>query len=145
MSNIFDMENRMSRITFQEKMLYAQLVAILGIVFFYAHYLVHAAPGHHYFHALLIVVAFLFASINTFARRRSGNVVEDERDRAVSAIGTYWSNIILWVGLLSILVMYWDHGGVRSASHLVGILFHLLVLAAIVRIIRELIAYRMAS
>jgi hypothetical protein len=33
----------------------------------------------------------------------------------------------------------------RSANFLIGILFHLLVLAGSVRIIRELVAYRMAA
>ena len=69
-------------------------------------------------------------------------MVEDERDRSIAAIGTRWSNLILWIGLVAILVMYWDHGGLRSQAHMIGIVFHLLVLAAAVRIIRELVAYR---
>jgi uncharacterized membrane protein len=97
------------------------------------------------FHALLLVLLFLFASVRTFFRRRSGSVVEDERDRSIAAIGSRWSNIILWLGLVAILVLYWDHGSMRSANFLIGILFHLLVLAGSVRIIRELVAYRMAA
>ena len=135
----------MSRFSFQEKMLWAQLLGLAVVVVFYAHYLVQAGPGHHYFHALLIVVMLFFASMQTVLRRGSGNVVEDERDESIAAIGTWWSNMILWIGLLSILVMYWDNGGVHSAGKLVGILFHLLVLAGLVRIIRELVAYRMAA
>ena len=134
----------MSRLSFQEKMLWAQLVGIAVIVAFYAHFLVHSGPGHHYFHALLLVLLFLFASVRTFLRRRSGSVVEDERDRSIASIGASWSNIILWLGLLVILILYWDHGSMRSANYLIGILFHLLVLAGSVRIIRELVAYRMA-
>jgi hypothetical protein len=80
-----------------------------------------------------------------FVGRRSSKVVEDERDRAVAAIGTRWSNMTLWLGLVVILVIYWDHGSLRSASFLMGILFHLLVLAGFVRIIRELVAYRMSA
>ena len=135
----------MSRLSFQEKMLWAQLVGIVIVVVFYGHFLVHSGPGHHYFHALLIVLLFLFATMRTFLRRRSGNVVEDERDRSIASIGARWSNIILWIGLVAILVMYWDHGSMRSANFLIGILFHLLVLAGSVRIIRELVAYRMAA
>jgi uncharacterized membrane protein len=145
MSNIFDTEIFMSRFSFQEKMLWAQLVGIVTVVVFYAHFLQHSGPGHHYFHALLIVLLFLFASMRLFLRRRSGNVVEDERDRSIASIGARWSNIILWLGLVTILVMYWDHGSMRSANFLIGILFHLLVLAGSVRIIRELVAYRMAA
>src|SRR5438034_688281 len=105
MSNIFDTENSMSRLSFQEKMLWAQLLGIVVVVAFYAHYLLHSHPGHHYFHALILVLLFLFASVRTFFRRRSGNVVEDERDRSIAAIGARWSNIILWFGLIIILVL----------------------------------------
>jgi uncharacterized membrane protein len=139
------MERSMSRLTFQEKMLWGQLAGILVVVGFYLLFLAHSGPGHHYFHAVLIVLLFLFASVRTFVRRRSRNVVEDERDRAVASIGTRWSNIILWLGLVLILVMYWDHGSMRSANFLIGVLFHLLVLAGGARIIRELVAYRMSA
>src|SRR5215469_12415773 len=134
----------MSRLSFQEKMLWAQLLGILVVGVFYAHYLVHANPGHHYFHAVVLALLFLFGSARIFARRRSAGVVEDERDRSIASIGARWSNIILWIGLIVILVLYWDHGSMRSAHLIVGILFHLLLLAGSARIIRELVAYRMS-
>jgi uncharacterized membrane protein len=134
-----------SRLSFQEKMLWAQLVGIVVVVVFYGHYLVHAGPGHLYFHALLLLLLFLFGAVRLIARRRSGNVVEDERDRSIALIGARWSNVILWLGIVLILVLYWDHGGMRSAHFVIGILFHLLVLAGSVRVIRELVAYRMSA
>jgi hypothetical protein len=145
MSNIFDMENPMSRLSFQEKMLWAQLAGLAVVSAFYVHFLAHAAPGHHYFHAVLIGLLFVFVFFRIIMRRGSGNVVEDERDRSIAALGTRWSNIILWVGLVAIMVMYWDHGGVRSASFIVNLIFHLLLLAGLVRILRELVAYRRAA
>jgi uncharacterized membrane protein len=135
----------MSHLSFQEKMLWAQLLGIVIVVLFYGHFLVHSGPGHHYFHALLIILLFLFATVRTYLRWRSRNVVEDERDRSIACIGTRWSNVILWLGLVVILVMYWDHGSMRSANFLIGIIFHLLVLAGSVRIIREIVAYRMSA
>ena len=137
----------MSRLGFQEKMLWARFagVMVMVVVGFYLRYLAHSAPGNHYFHAVVIVLLFLLASVRTFARWRSRNVIEDERDRAVAAIGTRWSNNILWAGLVVILVLYWDHGSIRSAAYLIGILFHLLLVAALVRIIRELVAYRKSA
>jgi len=135
----------MSRLGFHEKMLWAQFVGVLAVVGFYMHYLAHSAPGHHYLHAVLIVLLFLFASVRMFVRWRSKSVIEDERDRAVASIGTRWSNNILWLGLVIILVLYWDLGNMRSASFLIGILFHLLLVAALARIIRELVAYRMSA
>jgi len=145
MSTIFDMEKPMARLTFQEKMLWAQLAGILVVVVYYAHFLAHSTPGYHYFHAVVIVLLLLFASVRMFVRRRSSNVVEDERDVAVASIGTRWSNMILWLGLVLILVLYWDNGSMRSASFLIAILFHLLILAGLARIIRELVAYRMSA
>jgi len=135
----------MSRLSFQEKMLWAQLLGIVVVVVFYGRYLVHAGPGHHYFHALVLLLLFLFGSVRLIARRRSGNVVEDERDHSIASIGARWSNVILWLGIVLILVLYWDQGSVRSTHFVIGILFHLLVLAGSVRIIRELVAYRMSA
>lgn len=135
----------MSRLSFQEKMLWGQLAGILAVVGFYGRFLVHSGPGHHYFHVVVIVLLFLFATVRIFVSKRSGNVVEDERDRAVASIGARWSNIILWLGLVVILVLYWDHGSMRSANLIIGVLFHLLILAAVTRIIRELVAYRASA
>jgi uncharacterized membrane protein len=134
----------MSRLTFQEKMLWGQLAGVLAVVGFYGRFLVHSEPGHQYFHVVVIVLLFLFATVRIFVSKRSGNVVEDERDRAVASIGARWSNIILWLGLVVILVLYWDQGSMRSAHLIIGVLFHLLILAAVTRIIRELVAYRMS-
>lgn len=135
----------MSRLSFQEKMLWAQLLGIIAVVVFYGHYLVHSGPGHHYFHAVVLILLFLFATVRIIARRRSGNVVEDERDRSIASIGARWSNVILWLGIVIILILYWDHGSMNSAHFIIGILFHLLVLAASVRVIREIVAYRMSA
>ena len=134
----------MQRLGFQEKMLGAQLLGLGVVGAFYVRYLAHSGPGHHYFHALVLVLLFLFGTVRMIARR-SGDVVKDERDQAIAAIGTRWSNLILWIGLVTILVMYWDHGGVRSGHDVIGILFHLLLLAGLARIARELVAYRMAA
>ena len=133
----------MSKFSFQEKMLWVQLAGILVLGGFYVH-LVHA-PGPHYFHAVLIVALLLFALVRWLARRRSGNVVEDERDRSIACQGARWSNNVLWLGLIVILVAYSDHGDFRSSPFLIGILFHLLLLAGLVRIVREMVAYRRAA
>src|SRR6201995_349610 len=137
MSNIFDTEKfAMSRLTFQERMLWAQLLAILAVGVFYAHFLVHAGPGHHYFHALVLGLLLVFGSVRFVARRRAGNVV-DERDRSIASS---WTNVILWVGLVLILVLYWDHGSIRSAAFVIGLIFHLLLLAGVARIVRQPLA-----
>jgi uncharacterized membrane protein len=135
----------MSRLSFQEKMLWAQLLGIFATIVFYAHHVQHSAPGHHFLHGFVFILLFLFASVRFIARRSSSNVVEDERDRSIATIGTRWSNVILWIGLVLILVVYWDHGTLRSPALLIGILFHLLVLAGVARIVRELVAYRMSA
>ncbi len=126
-------------------MLWAQLAGILAVAAFYVRFLVDAGPGRHYFHAVLLVLLFLFGAVSLVARRRNDHVVEDERDRSIAATGARWSNTILWIGLVVILVLYWDRGSMRSAHLLVGVLFHLMLLAGCARIARELIAYRMSA
>jgi hypothetical protein len=144
MSNIFDMEPDMSRLSFQEKLLYVQFACALIVGVFYAHFLIHTPPGTHRVHALVIILTLLFVSLRSILRRGSGNVVEDERDRLIDGIGGRWSNFVLSIGIGAMLLMYWDHGALRSPAHTIDLLFHLLLLSAIVRIIRQLIAYRMA-
>ena len=134
----------MSKFSFQEKMLWVQLAGLLVLGGFYAHMWQHS-HGPHYFHAVLIVALLLFALVRWLARRRSGNVVADERDRLIACQGARWSNNVLWLGLIVILVAYSDHGDFRSSPFLIGILFHLLLLAGLVRIVREMVAYRRAA
>ena len=134
----------MSKFSFQEKMLWVQLAGLLVLGGFYVHMWEHS-QGPHYFHAVLIVALLLFALVRWLARRRSGNVVEDERDRSIACQGARWSNNVLWLGLIVILVAYSDHGDFRSADFLIGILFHLLLLAGLVRIVREMVAYRRSA
>jgi hypothetical protein len=62
----------------------------------------------------------------------------------IESIGGSWSNLVLSIGIGSILIMFWEHGRPDNARHLVDILFHLLGLSMAVRIIRQLVAYRMA-
>ncbi len=138
----------MSRLTFQERMLWAQLARHPGRRRLLCALPQQRPPGHHYFHALILGLLLVFGSVRFVARRRAGNVVgagsvvEDERDRSIASIGARWSNVILWVGLVLILVLYWDRGSIRSAAFVIGLIFHLLLLAGIARIVRELVAYR---
>jgi hypothetical protein len=144
MSNIFDTEATMSRLSFKEKMLWVQLAGVVIVGGYYIHFLTRT-HGHHYFHAIILILLLLFGLVRLLAKRRSGNVVQDERDGAISCQGARWSNNVLWLGLLLILVAYWDHGSLRSADFIIGLIFHLLLLAALVRIVRELVAYRMSA
>jgi hypothetical protein len=131
-------------LTFQEKFLYGQLVLLIAVFFFYAHFLRHAAPGTYPVRTILLFVAFLVAFYHSGYRRKSGNTITDERDAMIDGIGGIWSNIVLSIGIGSILVMFWEHGRPDNARHIVDILFHLLGLSMAVRIIRQLVAYRMA-
>jgi protein-S-isoprenylcysteine O-methyltransferase Ste14 len=134
----------MSRLSFKEKMLWVQLAGVVIVGGYYIHVLTRT-HGHHYFHAIILILLLLFGLVRLLAKRRSGNVVQDERDGAISCQGARWSNNVLWLGLLLILVAYWDDGSLRSADFIIGLIFHLLLLAALVRIVRELVAYRMSA
>ena len=128
--------------SYQEKSLYAQLVATLALTAFYIHFLVHSQTGNHWSHAVILGLILLLLFFQFIARRGSGNTVLDERDRRIRSLGDQWGLAILYIGILITLVAYWDHGALQSAHHLIGLLFHLLILSLFVRIIRQLVAYR---
>jgi hypothetical protein len=128
--------------SYQEKSLYAQLVAVLALTAYYIHFLAYSHAGYHWSHAVilgLIIAVLIFLSI---ARRGTGNTVTDERDRRIRALGAHWGLAVLYIGITITLVAYWDHGNFQSSHHLIGLLFHLLILSLFVRIIRQLVAYK---
>jgi drug/metabolite transporter (DMT)-like permease len=131
-----------STLGFHEKILYGQLVLLIVVFFFYAHFIRNAAPGTYSVRTIPLFAAFLFACYTSWYRRKSGNTVSDERDAMIEGIGATWSNLVLSIGVGSILIMFWEHGRPDNVRHLVDILCHLLGLSIAVRIIRQLVAYR---
>jgi hypothetical protein len=131
-------------LTFQEKVLYAQLALLAAVFFFYIHFLRHAAPGTYPVRWVPLFAGFLFACYRSNYRRKSGDVVTDERDDMIDGIGGRWSNMALSIGIGSILIMFWEHGRPDNVRHLIDLLFYLLGLSMAVRIIRQLVAYRTA-
>ena len=138
MSNIFDTEKFMS---FQEKLLYAQLTGLIALLVFYAHFLQHA-HGPHYLHAFFLIAFLLLITFRFIIRRNAGNTTSDERDAHSEGLGARWGSIFFNVGIVLILIAYWDHGSFNNATILINLLFHVLLFANAARIIRQLIAYR---
>jgi len=138
MSNIFDTEPPMS---FQEKLLYAQLTGLIALLVFYAHFLQHA-HGPHYLHAFFLIAFLLLITFRFIIRRSAGATISDERDAQIEGLGARWGSIFFNVGIVLILIAYWDHGSFNNATILINLLFHVLLFANAARIIRQLIAYR---
>jgi hypothetical protein len=134
---------KLDALSLQEKVLYAQIVLLVAVVFFYAFFVRSAAPGTYPVHTIPLFVAFLFVCLRS-RFRKSGDVFADERDERIEGIGARWSNILLAGGIGSILIMYCEHGRPDSVAHLIDILFYLLAASMALRIVRQLVAYRMA-
>jgi hypothetical protein len=135
----------MSSLTYQEKVLYGEFAAVIAAIVFYIHFIRVAPPGTYSIHAILLFVAMLLFLYRSFYHRRSGDIVTDERDAMISGLGAQWGNLILAVGVASILVMFWEHGRPESVQRMVDRLFFLLMLSIGARIVRQLVAYRMAA
>ena len=135
----------MSTLTYQEKVLYGELVAVIAAVIFYIHFIRIAPPGAYPIHGFLLFFAMLLFFYRSFYHRRSGDTVTDERDAMISGLGAQWGNLILAVGVASILVMFWEHGRPEFVQRMVDHLFYLLMLSIAARIVRQLVAYRMAA
>ena len=94
----------------------------------------------------LIVLQIILQSIIAISSR---NRLTDERDRVVEARGYRAGYFALVTGVLVTLTLLWGHavfgfanpGG--DAVHLVNVLFGALVLAELVKIITQLVSYRM--
>jgi len=138
MSNIFDTEKFMS---FQEKLLYAQLTGLIALLVFYAHFLQHS-HGPHYLHAFFLIAFLLLITFRFIIRRSAGATISDERDAQIEGLGARWGSIVFNAGIVLILVAFWDHGALQNPYVLTGLLFHVLLFANAARIVRQLIAYR---
>jgi hypothetical protein len=127
--------------SFQEKLLYAQLTGLIALLVFYAHFLQHS-HGPHYLHAFFLIAFLLLITFRFIIRRSAGATISDERDAQIEGLGARWGSIFFNVGIVLILIAYWDHGSFNNATILINLLFHVLLFANAARIIRQLIAYR---
>lgn len=134
----------MTSMSYREKGLYAQLVCLAALTAFYLHGLLYSHAGRHWLHAVFLGLLLAMLLFRLALSRSSGDTLTDERDRAIRALGARWSNVSLYASLVVVLVLYYDHGSLQSAAHLIGILFHMLIFAAGISILRQIVAYRTA-
>jgi hypothetical protein len=140
----------MPSLSYQEKSLYGALAADLIV---YVSYFVFVA-GHATLNRIvgtiitLIVVQIILQSlIAIFSRNR----LTDERDRVVKARGYRAGYFALVTGVLAALALLWVHAVLgfinpsHAAIHLINVLFAVLVLAELVKIVTQLIAYRVGA
>jgi len=134
----------MKTLTYQEKVLYGELIVVIAAAIFYVHFLRVAPPGTYPIKGILLFFALLMFCYRSFHSRRSGDIITDERDTMIDGIGAQWANLVLAIGVASILVMFWEHARPVSVQRMVDHLFYLLMLSIAVRIVRQLVAYRTA-
>jgi hypothetical protein len=147
MSNIFDMEPPMPSLSYQEKSLYGTLAANLIV---YVPYFVFVA-GHATLNrivgtitALILLQIVLQSAIAIASRSR----LTDERDRLIELRGYRAGYFALVTGVLLALTLLWVHAILgrinpnHAAIHFINVLFAMLVLAELVKVVTQLIAYR---
>jgi len=140
----------MPSLSYQEKSLYGTLAANLIV---YIPYFVFVA-GHATLNrivqtivALIVLQIVLQSIIAIFSRNR----LTDERDRLVEFRGYRAGYFTLITGILAALTLLWIHATLgfvnpnHAAIHFINVLFAVLVLAEIVKVITQLIAYRVAA
>jgi hypothetical protein len=150
MSNIFDMENAMPSLTYQEKSLYATLAAnlIVYVPYFFVasrHATLNQIVGT--ITALIVLQIVLQAIIAIFSRSR----LTDERDRQIEARGYRAGYFALVTGVLVALALLWVHAMLgfinpnHAAIHFINVLFAVLVLAELIKTVTQLVSYRVGA
>jgi hypothetical protein len=147
MSNIFDTEAIMPSLTYQEKSLYGALVADLIV---YVPYFVFVAGNATLNRIVGTIVALIVLQIvlQTVIAITTRSRLTDERDRLVEAHGFRAGYFALVTGVLAALALLWAHAVLgfvnpdHAAIHFINVLFAVLVLAELVKIVTQLVAYR---
>jgi hypothetical protein len=149
MSNIFDTEPTMPSLTYEERSLYGMLFADLAV---YIPYVMQNARtntlGRIAGTLLLLMVVQIVLQIIIAAATR--NRLQDERDTLIRLRG-YRAGYLAFVSFIVVgLGILWLHAAAvqshpeHMAIHFLSVMFGMLVLADVVRIITQLIAYRRA-
>jgi hypothetical protein len=139
----------MTSIPFRERLLYGSLFADLLV---YVPYLLYDARSNSLSRIagtmlLLMIVQIILQTVIAIATR---NRLEDERDTLISLRGyrtgyiTFASCVFLGLGML------WMHQALglvnpaKMAIHFLSVMFGMLVIADVVRVVTQIIAYRRA-
>ena len=148
MSNIFDTEQSMLSLSYQEKSLYGTLAADLVV---YVPYFVYAFGHANSFNrvvgamVLLIVVQIVLQSLIAIASRSR---LTDERDRLITLRGYragYLTLVSLWLVGMGAL---WVHASLgqlnpsHMAIHFLSVFLGVLVVSDVVKVATQLVAYR---
>ena len=149
MSNIFDTENAMPSLTYQEKSLYGTLVVDLIVYLPYFLFVRHASLGSVVGVVTLIILVQIV--VQSIIAALSRNRITDERDRLIGLYGYRAGYFALVTGVLGGLMLLWGHAVAgminpnHAAIHFINVLFLVLVIAELVKTITQLIAYRRAN
>jgi len=137
------------RLTYQEKSLWGLLVVDVAV---YSLYLFYSPEPNSLGHIAGALFALIVGSIitQTAIAVRANNHLQDERDELIRLRGyragynAYVSFVVIGLGILWMHALIGHLHTERMAIHFLGVMFGMLVLADVVRIATQLIAYRRA-
>lgn len=140
----------MPSLSYQEKSLYGTLVADLVVYIPYFAFVADHATLNRIVGTVttLIVVQIVLQSIIAISSRSR---LTDERDRVVEARGYRAGYFALVTGILSAMTLLWMHSisGLvnpnHATIHFINVLFAALVLAEVVKIVTQLVSYRVGA
>ncbi len=142
-------KNHSDRLTYQEKSLWGLLVVDIAV---YALYLLNSPEPNSLGHIAGALFALIVGSIitQTAIAVRASNHLQDERDELIRLRGyragynAYVSFVVIGLGVLWMHTLVGHLHTERMAIHFLSVMFGMLVLADVVRIVTQLIAYRRA-
>lgn len=155
MSNAFYMEESMQRkecrgyLTYQENLLWGLLIVDVAV---YSLYLFYFPEPNSIGHIAAAMYTLIFGSMITqsMITARTRNHVQDERDELIRLRGyragynAFVCFVVIGLGILWMDTRIGHLQTERMAIHVLSVMFGMLVLADVVRIVTQLIAYRRA-
>ena len=138
----------MSVLSYQEKSLYANLAANLFIYLHYFIYSLHHDPSLGRLIATIVTMIVFQIIVQVIVAATTRNRLKDERDELIELRGYragYFAVITLIItGYLMVYLHVSQGMHFPPALHFLNAIFGILVIADIVRVITQLIAYRRA-
>ena len=136
----------MPSFSYQEKSLYANLTANLFIYVHYFIYSLHHAPSLGRLVATIATMVVFQIIVQVIIAATTRNRLKDERDELIELRGYRAGYLVLVLLIISAYTKIYRHGsgGMQYPPilHFLNVIFCMLVIADVVRVITQLIAYR---
>jgi hypothetical protein len=142
------MEPPMATLSYQEKSLYGTLAADLIVYIPYFAYVMHHPTTLTHIVGTIVLLILAQIVLQAGIAIASRNRITDERDREIAALG-YRAGYFTLVGLiLTGMGLLWLHAAAGTLNpnhmglHFLSVFLGMVVLAELVKIVTQLVAYR---